>query len=143
MYRTCAPVILPQPAVQFRTTGATQMSAGQCKVLVVDDDVDTREALSSALAEAGFLVEQAANGDEALESISEIGEPDVILLDLRMPGMYGDQFLERARGLRSRVIVLTGDSSARLLRFARDAKLLSKPVDLDQLEVAVKEACAA
>jgi CheY-like chemotaxis protein len=67
----------------------------------------------------------------------------VILLDLRMPGMDGAQFLEQISDLRSRVIVLTGDSSARLVRFARDTKLLSKPIDLDQLEAAVKEACAA
>jgi CheY-like chemotaxis protein len=109
----------------------------------VDDDVDTREALTDALSEAGFAVEQAPTCAKALEQIEQQGEPDVILLDLRMPGMDGTQFLERTRGLKARVIVLTGDSSARLLRFARDAKLLSKPVDLDQLEEAVKEACAA
>jgi len=38
---------------------------------------------------------------------------------------------------------LTGDSSARLVQFARSAKLLAKPIDLDQLEKAVEEACAA
>ena len=118
------------------------MSDG-CKVLVVDDDADTREALSEALADAGFCVEKASNGLEALERVKQSGEPDVILLDLRMPEMDGRQFLERIRDLRSRVIVLTGDASARLVRLARDAKLLSKPVDLDQLEAAVKEACAA
>ena len=40
------------------------------------------------------------------------------------------------------VILLTADSSARVLRFALDAKLLQKPVGLDELETAVKEACA-
>ncbi len=119
------------------------MSAAQCKVLVVDDDIDTREALSDALAEAGFAVHQQPTGAKALEHIEQHGQPDVILLDLRMPEMDGAQFLERVPDLRARVIVLTGDSSARLVRFARDAKLLSKPIDLDQLEAAVKEACAA
>ena len=119
------------------------MSSRHCRVLIVDDDQDTREALSEALANAGFHVEQSATAAEALGRIEESGDPDVILLDLRMPGMDGEQFLERTRQSNARVIVLTGDSSGRLLRFARDAKLLSKPVDLNDLEAAVKEACAA
>ena len=119
------------------------MNADPCRVLIVDDDTDTRDALADALTVAGFLVEQAATGMQALKWMDQSGDPDVILLDLRMPGMDGAQFLERARGTRARVIVLTGDASARALSFARDAKVLAKPIDLDQLESAVKEACAA
>jgi DNA-binding NtrC family response regulator len=119
------------------------MSAGKCKVLIVDDDADTREALADAISDAGFAVEAQPDAAKALEHIALHGQPDVILLDLRMPGMDGARFLEQVPDLRARVIVLTADSSARMIRFARDAKLLSKPVDLDQLEAAVKEACAA
>ena len=114
-----------------------------CKVLVVDDDLDTREALASALDDAGFLVEQAASGHEALSWVESRGVPDVILLDLHMPGIGGDEVMRRLRGASCRVILLTADSSARVLQFARDAKLLQKPVGLDELEAAVKEACAA
>jgi DNA-binding response OmpR family regulator len=57
--------------------------------------------------------------------------------------MDGTEFLERARGTRARVIVLTGEASGRVLSLARNAKVLSKPIDLDLLEAAVKEACAA
>ena len=119
------------------------MSAPHCKVLIIDDDEDTREALLDAMRDAGFLVEAVATAAAALRKIDEGDDPDVILLDLRMPGMDGTEFLERTRDGRARVIVLTGDGSARLLRFARAAKLLPKPVDLDELEAAVKEACAA
>ena len=115
----------------------------ECKVLVVDDDVDTREALAAALVEAGFLVEQAESGRRALERIENSGEPDVVLCDLHMPGMGGEELLDRLRETGARVIILTGDSSARLAQFAREARLLQKPIDLDQLEAAVKEACAA
>jgi DNA-binding response OmpR family regulator len=115
----------------------------RCRVLVVDDDGDTREALADALAYAGYLVEQAGGGREALARISESGVPDVILLDLHMPDVDGEQVLEQLRGCSARVIMLTADSSARVLRFARDAKLVRKPVGLDELEAAVKEACAA
>jgi DNA-binding response OmpR family regulator len=115
----------------------------ECRVLVVDDDTDTREALTEALTGAGFLVEQARGGHEALLQIGAKGPPDVILLDLFMPEMNGEELLEKLRGCKSRVIVLTGDSSTRLLSFANEAKLLRKPVGLDELEAAVKEACAA
>ena len=119
------------------------MSAGPCRVLIVDDDNDTREALEEALGEAGFTVGQAASGAEALRRIAEHGEPDVILLDLRMPDMDGEQFLERMRKGSARVIILTADSPERIFHLAREAKLLSKPIDLESLEAAVKEACAA
>ena len=111
-----------------------------CNVLIVDDDADTREALAVALADAGFHVEQAASGKQALECMEKQGEPDVLL---RMPEMDGAQLMARMRSSRTRVLVLTGDSSARLVRFARSAKLLAKPIGLDELEKAVDEACAA
>ena len=114
-----------------------------CNVLIVDDDADTREALAVALADAGFHVEQADSGKQALECMEKQGEPDVLLLDLRMPEMDGAQLMARMRSSRTRVLVLTGDSSARLVRFARSAKLLAKPIGLDELEKAVDEACAA
>jgi CheY-like chemotaxis protein len=119
------------------------MSTKPCKVLVVDDDADTREALSTALSEAGFTVETVEGGGQALDWIQGHGEPDVILLDLRMPHIDGNELLARLRGGRARAIVLSGDSSARLIRFAREAKILGKPVDLGELEKAVSEACAA
>lgn len=110
---------------------------------MVDDDADTREALADALSYAGYLVEQAGGGREALELISRSGVPDVILLDLHMPDVDGEQVLEKLRGHKARVVLLTADSSARVLEFAREAKLVRKPVGLDELEAAVKEACAA
>ncbi len=63
------------------------------KVLVVDDDVDIRIALAELLVSAGFRVEEAANGQEALEILRREGGW-VLLLDLAMPKMNGHQVLE-------------------------------------------------
>ena len=67
-----------------------------CNVLIVDDDADTREALAAALADAGFHVEQADSGKQALECMEKQGEPDVLLLDLRMPRGSSDSRARRS-----------------------------------------------
>ena len=114
-----------------------------CNVLIVDDDADTREALAAALADAGFHVEQADSGKQALECMEKQGRTRRAPA---RPAHAGDG-RRAADGADARfpdaVLVLTGDSSARLIRFARSAKLLAKPIDLDELEKAVEEACAA
>ncbi|MGI4792532.1 MAG: response regulator [Janthinobacterium lividum] len=65
-------------------------------VLVVDDDVDTRERLRTVLEKNGWTVAEASNGAEALEQI-RLGVPRVILLDLTMPVMDGFAFLQELR----------------------------------------------
>ncbi len=65
-------------------------------ILVVDDDDDFREALCEVLAEAGYPVEQAGNGELALMRMT--GEvPGVVLLDLKMPVLDGWGVVERMR----------------------------------------------
>jgi two-component system chemotaxis response regulator CheY len=67
-------------------------------VLIVDDDLDIREALAEALMGRGFDVATAANGLEALRVLRGISDrPSVILLDLMMPIMDGYAFLEQRR----------------------------------------------
>jgi CheY-like chemotaxis protein len=67
-------------------------------VLIVDDDLDIREALAEALMGRGFDVATAANGLEALRVLRSISDrPSVILLDLMMPIMDGYAFLEQRR----------------------------------------------
>ena len=65
-------------------------------VLVVDDDVDSREAVALFLRKAGHTVRCAPNGKKALDALSE-RVPDVIILDYRMPEMDGVSFLEIIR----------------------------------------------
>ncbi len=81
------------------------------RVLVVDDEADVRNYLSAALEDAGFLVERASDGLEALEIVKR-EPPDLISLDLVMPRHSGAKFyreLQKDKGLsRIPVLIVTG-----------------------------------
>jgi len=64
------------------------------KILVVEDEKDLNDAYKIILTSAGYDVTTALNGQEALEGIDKDGDPDLILLDLRMPVVDGIRFLE-------------------------------------------------
>ena len=66
----------------------------QANILVVDDEENIREAIKDSLSDLGFRVLQAADGNEALNIITKF-TPDLILLDIIMPGMSGYQLLRR------------------------------------------------
>jgi len=111
----------------------------QSRVLVVDDDKFIRRFLEELLTEAGFGVIQAENGSEGVRLAVET-DPEVILLDLVMPGMDGLEVVRRLRSL-SRfkfvpIIVLTarGDREKTVNPFLVGADdYLSKPIDRDEL----------
>ena len=73
---------------------ATGSGITRPKVLLIDDDEDTREVLAMVLAREFYDVVQAANGLEALERVFE-SPPDAIVCDLMMPKMNGAEFLQR------------------------------------------------
>ena len=101
-------------------------------MLLIDDDADLRDFLQGELEGQGHAVhclERAEQGPEVLS-----GAPfDLVLLDNKMPGMSGIEFLEalKERGLDAPVILMTGDSSQSLMRQAIQAHVYSvipKPV---------------
>ena len=71
-------------------------AAKEGRVLVVDDEPMVRETLGQVLAEEGYVVDLAIDGESALERVNA-ARPDAILLDLMMPGMNGRQFLQALR----------------------------------------------
>ncbi len=112
------------------------------RVLVVDDDQDVRTALQMALAYEGWEVDLADGGEEALAHLEEAwtGEagPEVVLLDIKMPGMDGLEVLERIRqmdpGLAVIMISGHGDVPTAVDAMRRGADdFLEKPVDGDRL----------
>ena len=70
------------------------MTAEQVKILVADDEEAVRNLLQRILGEAGYEVTTAANGQDALYKVS-LGEAEVVLLDIKMPGMSGMEVLRK------------------------------------------------
>ncbi|MFL5411325.1 MAG: response regulator [Myxococcales bacterium] len=113
------------------------------RVLIVDDDVDATEMLAEALKAAGHEVREEHDGTSALVAAAQF-QPDVVLLDLGLPGMDG---IEVARRMRSypqlgdvRIVALTGfgQGSARTRSAAVGIEsLLVKPVDMQTIMDAV------
>jgi len=67
----------------------------KASILIVEDDSDLNSAYQMILSSAGYKVSQAENGREALDVVEKSGDPDVILLDLRMPILDGIGFLKK------------------------------------------------
>ena len=85
----------------------------------------------------------AVNGVEALQLLSSF-EPDLILLDMKMPGMNGIETLEKIRALnrRATVIMMTGNDDPRNMEQAKDLEIqcyITKPFDLFKLKEQVSE----
>ena len=99
------------------------MPENKQKILIVEDEQVIAQMYFFKLESEGFEVKIAANGEEGLRAVSEFA-PDLVLLDLRMPVMCGDEMLERLRatkiGSEIKVIILTNiskDEAPPRLRF--------------------------
>jgi two-component system response regulator TctD len=112
------------------------------KLLLIEDDASMQTALQRALGRRGFEMLACTDGRLAIEQWTR-SMPDVVLLDLSLPGLDGLQVLEQARkqGLRTPVLILTargtvGDRIMGLNLGADD--YLPKPFDLDELEARLR-----
>jgi two-component system, cell cycle response regulator DivK len=108
-------------------------------ILLVEDQVESREMYAEYLSYAGFSVVTAINGHEAV-SLARMLHPDLILMDIAMPGMDG---LEATADLKADpsfaqtpIVAITADSSYDICARARDAgcaTLIAKPIFPDEL----------
>jgi len=105
-------------------------------ILIVDDDRPIVDFISEALADEGYTVRSAFSVASALEDTAE-RTPDLIIMDLHMPGKTGDVFVRELRrdgGADLPVVLMTADTaSARALEAEGIAMCLLKPFDLDDL----------
>ncbi len=116
------------------------------KILIVDDEKDILRILNSILTKEGFEVRNACEGNEAIE-IFKAEHFDLVITDIRMPGMDGIEVLKKVKALDKdiEVIILTGfatmDNAIEALRDGRAFDYLTKPLDdVDALIMTVNKA---
>jgi two-component system, OmpR family, response regulator len=114
------------------------------KILLVDDESEFVDTLAERLQLRGFGAETAGDGEKALRLMDETA-PDVVVLDLKMPGLGGMEVLKeiKKQGYEAPVILLTGHGSTK--EGIEGMKLgafdyLIKPIDIDELIQKMSEA---
>ena len=116
----------------------------QPSLLLVDDDAAFRQVMAGELSRFGYDVAAVGTGEEAIERVSA-SEPEVVLLDLRLPGMGGLETLKaiQAAAPATEVIMLTGhgsiDTAIESVRIGA-CDYVVKPCPLDELQIRIQRA---
>jgi DNA-binding response OmpR family regulator len=110
------------------------------RIMIVDDEENIRFLYKEELEEDGFMVELAKNGQEALEKLS-LFKPDLITLDIKMPGMDGIETLKRIRETERHLPIIMcsayGEYKQDFTTWASDAYLV-KCADLTELKTTIR-----
>jgi len=114
------------------------------KILVVDDEHLIRWSLEQSLKKQGYEVTTAASGEEALKVVQD-DPPELMLLDIQLPGMDGLQVLEKVKEFDSEVIILMVTALGVLETAVKAMRMgaydyINKPFNLDELSITVKKA---
>ena len=118
--------------------------ASRGRILIVDDEANARAALSEILRDEGYATETAADGFKALGKLEDF-IPDVILTDLKMPGLDGIAFMEKARaaapGAVFVVMTAFGTIQSAVAAVKKGAEnYLTKPLDFEALAAVIERA---
>lgn len=114
---------------------------GTNHILVVDDEEDVRDLLSRFLTRRGYIVETVKDGEEAIERVLET-QPDIVLLDIRLPKVDGLNVLRKLREEASEVAIITmsgvaDEETARKSLELGAADFITKPFNLPYLETSL------
>lgn len=110
------------------------------KILLVDDDHDILTSMQAAFEPTGAVIETATNGNKAVE-MTEKNQPDLVVLDMMLPGRSGFLVLEKIKSKKPRnsppyVIMITGNQGLRHKMYAESlgvSEYMIKPVKMDKL----------
>ncbi|WP_139364818.1 response regulator [Sutcliffiella halmapala] len=113
------------------------------KLLIVDDQYGIRILLNEVFQKEGYQTFQAANGYQALD-IVEKHSPDLVLLDMKIPGMDGIEILKRLKAINKdiQVIIMTAYGELDMIQESKDLGAIThfaKPFDIDEIRDAVRE----
>ena len=136
---------LPASSGRIETASPDEVRPERATILVIDDDAVSREALSVLLGEEGYEVLTASGGEEGMKTVEEY-RPDLLLLDMMLPGMDGLEVISRIRRqpdlARVRIIALTGDVTRERLQNVLESgadQFVAKPFRIPELLDAVRE----
>lgn len=102
-------------------------------ILIVDDDASINDMISEALADEGYTVHKAYSGTEALMLLEQIS-PDLILLDLMLPGLAGEELLPRLKEIPVIVVSAKADINDKVgLLLGGAADYITKPFNIQEL----------
>ncbi|MED3623842.1 response regulator [Neobacillus thermocopriae] len=113
------------------------------KILIVDDQFGIRILLNEVFQKEGYQTFQAANGVQALELVKK-NSPDLVLLDMKIPGMDGIEILKRLKVIDPdiRVIIMTAYGELDMIQEAKELGAIThfaKPFDIDDIRAAVRK----
>ncbi|MED4266940.1 response regulator [Priestia megaterium] len=113
------------------------------KILIVDDQYGIRILLTEVLQKEGYTTFQAANGFQAID-ITKEQAPNLVLLDMKIPGMDGIEILKRLKQHDEtiKVIIMTAYGELDMIQEAKDLGALThfaKPFDIDEIRKVVRE----
>lgn len=112
------------------------------KILIVDDQYGIRVLLNEVFNKEGYKTFQAANGIQALDIVKN-QRPDLVLFDMKIPGMDGIEILKRMKIIDEgiRVIIMTAYGELDMIQESKELGALThfaKPFDIDEIRDAVK-----
>ena len=116
------------------------------KIFIVEDDRYIRETFEELLKQEGYSVESFANGQKAIDRLYVAPEPCLILLDMLMPVMNGEEFMEHFHKLPATILpipvfLVSATSNAKESKVLGCKGFMKKPVDLDALLLIIKNYC--